>query len=95
MAKLTPQQDRLAELLLQTLSLYEAYTFQRLMIELDKDFVEENEKLTIEDLEQVVKKLSKQKKVIISKNSYQEKTYQRAFPKRNLRSRLKRWWAGQ
>lgn len=95
MAKLTPQQERLAELLLQTLSLYEAYTFQRLLIELDHDFVEEHEKLTIEDLEQVLKSLTKQKKVSISKNSYDEKVYQRAFPKRNFWSRLRVWWEGR
>jgi hypothetical protein len=95
LAKLTHQQEKLAELLLQTLSFYEAYTLERLLIEIDKDFVEEHEKLTLEDLELVLKVLSKRQSIKISKNLHKEKIYQRAYyPKRSFWKKFRGWWEG-
>lgn len=94
LAKFTEEQQRFSQLLLETLSLYESYSLERLIIEMDQDFVENHEKLTLEDLEFVLKRLKKQGLIQVSKNDQNEKLYQRRFPQKSLWKRIKLWWAG-
>lgn len=95
MAKLTQEQERFAHILLQTLSFFESYTLERLLIEVDQNFVEDHERLTLEDLEVVLKQLVRRGQVKMSSNDQGEKCYQRLYPKRSLLNKLKRWWVSR
>lgn len=84
--------EDLAYALCETLSLYQDFNLEKIVLEIDKNFVEKHHRLTMEDLESELEKLVKEKKVHKGVNGYGEKVYRRAYPEKNIFEKLKRWW---
>lgn len=71
--------------ILETLSFYEAMTWERLIIDFDEDFLKDHPEFTKEKLESDLKLLAKKKLVKVSKNAKGEKEYLRLMPRQ-------KWW---
>lgn len=82
----------LADALCETLSLFQDYNLEKIVLEMDKNFVETYSQLTMEDLDEVLLTLVKEKKVLRKTAENGEKVYRRCFPKKSLYQRLIRWW---
>lgn len=71
----------LEEQLLMTLSHFEAMTLDKIFIDLDQKFVEENPEISMEDLLNALESLKEQKKVTLKDNKG-HKEWIKNFPKR-------------
>ena len=71
--------------ILETLSFYDDYSWERLIIELDEDFLKQHPDFAKEDLETLLKQLKKSGLVVISKSDKGELLYRRILKK-------KPWW---
>lgn len=71
--------------ILETLSFYDDYSWERLIIELDEDFLKQHPDFAKEDLEALLKQLKKSGLVAISKSDKGELLYRRILKKRP-------WW---
>ncbi|MDD0853885.1 hypothetical protein HBN50_12305 [Halobacteriovorax sp. GB3] len=80
--------DQKEELLLETLSFFEAMTFEKIILDLSKEKLGKVGEFRRDELEALLSKLVKEKKVeLIELNK--EKAWKRLFKKKSLLSRLK------
>lgn len=84
--------EDLAQALCETLSLFQDYNMEKIVMEMDKHFVETHHQLTMEDLDNILEQLVRAKKVQRKTNEYGEKVYRRCYPKKSLWQKLIRWW---
>lgn len=84
--------EDLAHALCETLSLFQDYELEKIILEMDKHFVETHHQLTVDDLEAALSQLIKEKKVQMIKGSKGEKLYRRCYPKKSWYQKFLRWW---
>ena len=77
--------DTIKSKVLETLSFYDDFSWERLIVELDEEFLKDHPDFAKEDLERLLKELKKQCLVQVSRSEKGELLYRRILKKRP-------WW---